>query len=162
MEIETILSILAFVGSIVSGAFAVYTYRKSVVHDKKQATLEAYNRLEAEALEPLDKLMPAKIKDIAHNPRSEEYKQITSYVARIEHFCIGVEEKIYDFDVVYKLGHGFLECRILNRIEPIIAKKNSSSDEDYYANTNAVIGRMQLRNSKRRNKKTVSRKREFS
>lgn len=147
MEIETILSVLAFAGSIVSGAFSVYTYRKSVIHDKKQSTLEAYNRLEAEALEPLDKLMPATIKEIVHNPRSEEYKKVSVYVARIEHFCIGVEENIYDFDVMYKLGHGFLDVRILNRIEPIIAKKNSRSEEDYYANTNAVIRRMKIRNN---------------
>ena len=77
--------------------------------------------------------MPKQIAEIAKNTRSEEYKQISGYVARIEHFCVGVNQKIYDRNVVYELAQGYLDGTIKSRIEPMIEKKNRFG-HDYYAN----------------------------
>ncbi len=77
--------------------------------------------------------MPKQIAEIAKNTRSEEYKQISAYVARIEHFCVGVNQKIYDRNVVYELAQGYLDGTIKSRIEPMIEKK-SRFGHDYYAN----------------------------
>ena len=51
---------------------------------------------------------------------------------------IGVNEKIYDKGVFYKMAHGYFDGHILyRRIEPIlISKKNA---EQYYSNTYSIL-----------------------
>ena len=117
---DTALSVAALVVSLFSAGFTLYTFIWTKVRDRKQATLEAYNRLQEQVLDHL-------------NTRSEEYKQISAYVARIEHFCVGVNQKIYDRNVVYELAQGYLDGTIKSRIEPMIEKK-SRFGHDYYAN----------------------------
>ena len=67
--------------------------------------------------------------------------EISTYIARIEHFCVGVNSEIYDRKTVYNLAHGFLDGTILKRIEPIINRKNFDGKE-YYDNTKKVIAWM--------------------
>lgn len=130
---DTALSVAAFAVSLFSAGFTLYTFIWTKVRDRKQATLEAYNRLQEQVLDHLNVYMPKQIAEIAKNTRSEEYKQISAYVARIEHFCVGVNQKIYDRNVVYELAQGYLDGTIKNRIEPMIEKKNRCG-HDYYAN----------------------------
>lgn len=150
---ETILSITAIVISIISGGFTYYTFRWTAERDRKQATLEAYNRLQEQVLDHLNHYMPKDIEEIAKNVRSEEYKKISAYIARIEHFCVGVNQKIYDHAVVYELAHGYLDGSIKSRITPLIGKKNRSG-HDYYANIHGVYAWME---TEQRNRDGVSR-----
>ena len=48
---ETILSIIALVISVISGGFALYTFIWTARRDRKQATLDAYNTLQEQALD---------------------------------------------------------------------------------------------------------------
>ena len=127
------LSVAAFAISLFSAGFTLYTFIWTKVRDRKQATLEAYNRLQEQVLDHLNVYMPKQIAEIAKNVRSEEYKQMSAYVARIEHFCVGINQKIYDRNVVYELAKGYLDGMVKNRIEPIIVKKNRFG-HDYYTN----------------------------
>ena len=135
---ELIVAIVSGVIAIASALFSVFTYYNTVLHDRKSATLEAYNRLQAEVFDPLNSYTPMEISDICEDTKSVEYKVLSGYLARIEHFCIGVNEKIYDKGVFYKMAHGYFDGHILyRRIEPIlISKKNA---EQYYSNTYSVL-----------------------
>ena len=137
MSVEIVLSIIAIVISVISGGFACYTFIWTAGRDRKQATLVAYNQLQEQALDHLNYYMPAAIKEIAKDRRSEEYKKLSAYVARIEHFCVGVNHKIYDQKTVYELAHGYFDGGLKTRIEPIIERKNQF-DHDYYANIHEV------------------------
>ena len=132
-------------------AFSWITYRKSIVHDRQQATLDAYNQLQEQALDQLNYYVPTQVAEIAKDPRSEEYKKISAYIARIEHFCVGVNQKIYDRKTVYELAHGYLDSSIKKRIEPIIEKKNKFG-HDYYANIHQVYDWMENETEKRKKK----------
>lgn len=134
---ETILSIIAILISVISGGFALYTFFWTAARDRKQATLDAYNQLQEQALDHLNCYMPATIKEIAKNRKSEEYKKLSAYVARIEHFCVGVNQKIYDRKTVYELAHGYFDGGLKTRIEPIIDQKNQFG-QDYYENIHKV------------------------
>ena len=92
----TTIDLITISFSVIAAIFSLITYRKSIVHDRQQATLDAYNQLQEQALDHLNYYMPAAIKEIAKDRRSEEYKKLSAYVARIEHFCVGVNQKIYD------------------------------------------------------------------
>ena len=137
---ETTLSIIAIIISVGSGLFAFYTFFWTAQRDRKQATLDAYNVLQNEVFDKINLLMPSEIKEIVKNRRSEEYKEISSYIARLEHFCVGVNTGIYDRDTVYKLAHGYLDSNtIRSRIDPIIEKKHIKAEEDYYENIHTVL-----------------------
>lgn len=46
------------------------------------------------------------LKEVVKNRRTDEYKQLSSHVARVEHFAVGVNQKIYDLNTAYELSHG--------------------------------------------------------
>lgn len=107
--------------SVISDGFAFYTFLWTAHRDRKQATLDAYNRLQEEVLDHLSHYRPSEIREIAGDPRSESYKILSGYIARIEHFCVGVTQKIYDPKTVYELVYGYLDGAIKTRIERIIS-----------------------------------------
>ena len=135
---ETVLSIIAIVISVISGVFALYTFFWTATRDRKQATLDAYNRLQEQALDHLNHYTPAQMAETAKYARSDDYKTVSAYIARIEHFCVGVNQKIYDPETVYALAEGYLDGAIKTRIEPIINKKNQNGAVDYYENIHQV------------------------
>ena len=139
---EAVLSIIAIVISVVSGGFALYTFLWTAQRDRKQATLEAYNRLQNEVFDKLNLYKPSEIREICEDSTTEEYKEISGYLARIEHFCVGVNTKIYDRKTFYALAHGYFDGHQLRkRIEPLIDSKNQSknSKEVFYNDTKSVL-----------------------
>ena len=46
---ETALSIIAMIISVISGGFALYTFFWTAARDRQQATLDAYNQLQQQA-----------------------------------------------------------------------------------------------------------------
>jgi hypothetical protein len=144
---ELIVAIVSGVIAIASALFSVFTYYNTVLHDRKLATLEAYNRLQAEVFDPLNSYTPMEISDICEDTKSVEYKVLSGYLARIEHFYIGINEKIYDKGVFYKMAHGYFDGHILyRRIEPILMSKKNA--EQYYSNTYSVLEQMNKKSTK--------------
>jgi len=138
---EYLTDIITIVSSVTAAVFAVTTYLKDVKHDRLQSTLDAYNSLQEQSLDYLTNYTTDQIKEISKNYRTEEYKLLSTYIARIEHFCVGVNLKIYDRKTVYKLAGGFLDDVIYKKISPMIERKNYGSN-DFYENTNKVIQEM--------------------
>lgn len=139
---ETILSIIALVVSLISGGFTFYTFWWTNRRDRRQATLEAYNRLQAEVFDNLNTYTPAEIRDICTDVKLPEYKTISGYVARIEHFCVGLNENIYDRKTFYALAHGYFDgYQLRKRIEPLLKAKNQSnnSKELFYNDTISIL-----------------------
>ena len=148
---ETVLSIVAIVLSFLSGGFALYTFIWTSKRDRKQATLEAYNRLQAEVFDNLNAYRPSEICNIVEDTKSQEYKILSGYLARIEHFCVGINEGIYDKDTFYALAHGYFDGNQLKkRIEPLLEAKNRSSktNELFYNDTISVLRWMDKQKNK--------------
>jgi len=138
---EIALSVIALVISVMSGIFALVSFLWTAARDRKQATLEAYNRLQAEVFDPINTYSPEEIEVICEDTKSMEYKIVSGYLARIEHFCVGVNNKIYDDKVFYSLAHGYFDGHQLRkRIEPLLNAKNTSnfSKELFYVNLYSV------------------------
>ena len=150
-EITTV-DLITIVFSVIAAIFSLITYRNSIIHDRRQSTLDAYTQLQEQALDHLNYYRPAEIADIAEDPRSQAYKKVSGYIARIEHFCVGVTQKIYDRKTVYELAHGYFDGAVRDRIEPIIERKNQSGI-DYYGNIHSVYGWMEEETQKRMRKR---------
>lgn len=149
---ETILSVIALAISVISGGFTLYTFYWTAARDRKQATLEAYNRLQSEVFDPINTYSPEEIEEICEDTKSMEYKILSGYLARIEHFCVGVNNKIYDDKVFYSLAHGYFDGHQLRkRIEPLLDAKNNSNfnKELFYANLYSVWDWMEKKVAKK-------------
>ena len=144
----SIVDLISLGFSLIAAGFAVFTYWSNVIHDRKKSTLEAYNTLQEQALDKLYVYMPKELKEIVRNRRTEEYKIVSSYVARVEHFAVGVNQKIYDLDTVYELSHGFLDGGIRSRIEIIIERKGEDFQEEFYQNIKVLYKKMDKRTEK--------------
>ena len=67
-------------------------------------------------------------------------------LARIEHFCVGVEQDIYDWETVYELAHGFFDGTVQDWLTPLVNRKQSFvNGYDPYANTRKVWARMEAK-----------------
>ena len=149
--ISLIISVVSALVAVVSVAFSIVTYQKTVKHDRRQATLDAYNRLQEQAFDFLNMYSPSEIREICVNTQTQKYKTLSGYAARIEHFCAGVYKKVYDFDVFYTLAHGYFDGFLLkSRLEPILNKKNSGggSNELFYPHIHFVWQDMKERRNR--------------
>lgn len=126
--------------SIVSLCFSLFTWYRALIHDRKKDTLDAFNVLQQQAFDPLQSYTRARIREIAGDARSEEYRIVSTYLARIEHFYVGVEQKVYDQRTVWELSEGFLNRGVYEKLKPIIEHKNQQ--KNYYRNFLAVVEKM--------------------
>ena len=132
------MEIVSLILSIAAGAFSVFTFWFAVRHDRKKDTIDAYNQLQEQVLDKLSLYMPKEIEEISKQPRSEEYKTVGHYLARIEHFCVGVREKVYDKNIVIALGNGYLNGVIWSRVQSMVQVKGKV----YYQNYCWLISQM--------------------
>lgn len=147
--IETIISAISAVAAVVAAIIAVVTLNKSrqeqkegLDRQKKQATLEAYNKLQEQVLDKLNQYKPAEIKAISGNSKSAEYTELSTYLARIEHFCVGLTNDIFDYETFYSLAHGYFDegGTLYNRMLPLLESKRRG--KEYYANIQEVWCKM--------------------
>lgn len=151
--VSLVIAIISAVLAVASAGFSCFTYFRNVIHDRRRDTLDAYNTLQNEAFDKLNTMKPANIREIADNPQSDAYKTVSGYIARIEHFCAGVNLGIYDRKTVYALAHGYLDGNmILSRINPIIEKKHRNAEKDYYENIHKVLAWMDKESQKQKKK----------
>ena len=154
---EVIISWVAAVVSVGSLIVSVYTVVWTRLHDRRQATLEAVNRLQAEVFDELNKCSPSKIEKECSDIHSAEYKKIGGYMSRINHFAVGAFQKIYDKKTFYKLAHGYFDGDTMKKkLFKIIEIKNSNkkNEETYYEATRNLLEWMDKYGEKNKKRKS--------
>ena len=140
----TIVGVLADLAAVMALLFGIMQYKNIQSRENKIATIEAYARLQTEALDELNHWSPSEIREAVNDRRSDAYKILSSYLARIECFCAGIVHDIYDFDVFYDIAHGYFDGKTLkNRLIPLLERKLDRADEDYFRNIQVVWKRME-------------------
>ncbi len=108
---------------------------------KKQATLDAYNILQEQVCDRINYYQIKDIKDAYRNSDKAFMAELDGYVARIEHYCVGLEMSIYDYDTFYELTHGYFDDGPLKeRIDIILANKDLA--EEHYSHIYDVWEKM--------------------
>lgn len=96
---------------------------------------------------------PSKIREIAKHcdepEYSHDYHVLGTLLARIEHFCVGVNTEVYDWQTVYELSHGFFDKTVRYRISPLIERKEGFFGTDPYENTKNVFEKMEAESKRR-------------
>lgn len=119
---ETLISYISLAFSIGSVIFAFGTFVWTAKRDRKQATFEAFNRLQNEVFDKINLKSKIDVKNIAENPKSAEFTEYSQYLARIEQFCVGIAAKIYDYKITKKVAAKYLKD-IYHKSLPVIEKK---------------------------------------
>ncbi len=132
----------AFIISVLSLVLAVANMVMSQIHDRKKDTLDAFNVLQEQVI---DKILPYTVKraeEIKHSNQDADYRLISTSLARIEHFCVGVNQGIYDFVVLRELAK---ERIIITYyiLKPIIDQKEKIGKGNYYANFRKVVEKLE-------------------
>lgn len=139
---ELYISIAALGASVVSIVVSVVIYYVGVVREKKQATLDAFNLLQAQVLDRLNYYRKTDVDDIADDIHSADYKELSSLLARCEHFAVGVNAGIYDRKTVRRLAGRYI-ISLYDKMEPLIEKKRKlNTSERHYREFEALVEKM--------------------
>ena len=121
---ETILTLLALILSLISFVWSLRVHNQSLVRERKQATLDAFNVFQCQVLDELSGYPRKEIEEIAEDPRSADYKDMSKLLARCEHFAVGVNQEIYDKNTVRALAEEHIVV-VYGKLLPLIQKKRS-------------------------------------
>lgn len=175
---EIIISIIAVFVSIVTFLFTVMVTYRSEQREKKQATLDALNVLQEQVFDNLNTYTFAEVKNVATQWQSsiqaknrfindkqgtsdefwnthheydsviEEYRKLSGYLARIEHFALGVNTGIYDVKVTERAATTYF-VMLYKKLMPILAVKNNVTPTDtnmkneYHTEFSTLVKRIQ-------------------
>ena len=151
---ELTISILAFIVSFATFLFSVLVTYRGEQREKEQATLDALNILQEQVFDNLNEYTFGEIKNIAeqwsasieaknkfvenndfweshheYDSVVDEYRKISGYLARIEHFALGVNTGIYDAKVTERAATTYF-VMLFKKLQPILAVKNGGSVRD--------------------------------
>lgn len=138
---EYVIALLSALGAVAAVVVSLVIYALGLLREKKQATLEAYNVLQTDVFDKLNLFTNRQIRDICievcenngsksniSDETNEKFYVLISYLARLEHFSIGVNTGIYDAKTAERAGTAFLQGQY-TKLFPLIytqEKRNKS------------------------------------
>ncbi len=135
MIIDIISMIVSAGATIIAAIALVNTYqsqRDALIRERKQATIEAFNILQTEVLDPMVNIKKSEAKLAAErhleaDGDKEIYDAFRAQIARLDHFAVGICEETYDYETFCKLG-GEHVMYLYEKVEPIITEARTCSE----------------------------------
>ena len=131
MHFETVSVIIAVIAVIVSIATLICTK----IYNRKKDTLDGFNRLQKEVLDRLNEYSDDDIKKTACHAEKledEKYREITVLLARIEHFAVGANTRIYNVRIIKRCAGKYF-INLYKKLDPMIEqKKNKRPKAKHY------------------------------
>ncbi len=144
---KDLLAIVSLVFAIVGCVFSVFTYFKTFLYERKKSTIAAYLELQ-DCMAVLYSYKKDEIQDFVYDMETEEYKALSNCVAMIEIFAVGINNRIYDFNVMYEMSHGYLDKTLRQRIEYILELKLERAEKEFYPNIRVLFNKMDRKTKK--------------
>lgn len=144
MSISELISCIANIATAVGVFFAGYTYHSDKVRKRKQDTINEYAVLQENVLSKMNEWKTTGVKSACEDRTCKGYKILSSYLAEIERFCVGIDEKIYDFETLYNISHGYFDSErgLQKKLVILIEAKSGDATEDYFYALHKVWKRM--------------------
>lgn len=145
MNMELYISLAAMIISLISVIVSVAIYLLGIQRDKKQDTLDSFNLLQEQVFDKLNLITYSDITNICKKVDSGsiddetnmKYYELLGYLARLEHFSLGVNTGIYDAKTTERAGTAFL-VSLRKKLLPVIelqekrGNRNSDKRIEYY------------------------------
>lgn len=127
MNMELYISLAAMIISLISVIVSVAIYLLGIQRDKKQDTLDFFNLLQEQVFDKLNLITYSEITNICKKVDSgsiddetnSKYYELLGYLARLEHFSLGVNTGIYDAKTAERAGTAFL-VSLRKKLLPVI------------------------------------------
>lgn len=175
---ELTISIVAVLVSVATFLFTIMVTYRGEQRERKQATLDALNVLQEQVFDNLNTYTFAEVRSVAtqwqlslqaknkfindkqgttdefwntyheYDSVIEEYRKLSGYLARIEHFALGVNTGIYDVKVTERAATTYF-VMLYKKMMPIIAVKNngdptnSELKNEYHTEFSTLVERIQ-------------------
>lgn len=175
---EVLISIIAVLVSFATFLFTVLVTYRGEQREKKQATLDALNVLQEQVFDNLNQYTFGEIRNIAVQWQSsikeknafinnkegtveefwdthqeydsivDEYRKLSGYLARIEHFALGVNTGIYDAEVTERAATTYF-VMLYKKMMPILSVKNNGTlaeskvKNEYHIEFSTLVKRLQ-------------------
>ena len=123
--------IISVILSAIALALSVYTFASAAEYQKKQNTIDAINQLQDQVFDTMNLYKSGDIATIAKDNKSEEYKTISKYLARCNHFANAVDAGVYNRKLVAKLCGEYFYY-LYKKFEPLIEKKRQGGHTQRY------------------------------
>ncbi len=145
MNMELYISLAAMIISLISVIVSIAIYLLGIQRDKKQDTLDSFNLLQEQVFDKLNLITYSEITNICKkvdngsidDETNSKYYELLGYLARLEHFSLGVNTGIYDAKTAERAGTAFL-VSLRKKLLPVIElqekRGNHNSDKriEYY------------------------------
>ena len=142
---ELYISLAAMIISLISVIVSVAIYLLGIQRDKKQDTLDSFNLLQEQVFDKLNLITYSEITNICKkvdngsidDETNSKYYELLGYLARLEHFSLGVNTGIYDAKTAERAGTAFL-VSLRKKLLPVIelqekrGNRNSDKRIEYY------------------------------
>ena len=143
MDPTIVIAVISMVVSVITLINSIYL---QLYLSRKKATVEAFNTLQNEVLDKLvfDKKGNAEliVKNLNNADCIKAYNDYRTLLARLEHFSIGVNQRIYSFKVVKMLAGAHL-VSLFQKVKPIIDKSNEHFPDNHnFREFVKLIGRL--------------------
>ena len=146
------MELAALLLSIAAILLSIYQWWKDNSRQKKESTINAFYNLQNDALHELNMIIAACDGDMNSIIRgSENWKKVTGYLSKIEHFSVGVNARVYSLEILNRMAGGYF-IHMFETLQPVIQKKrayNNSNGKHYDEFESAVNHLRELR--KKRN-----------
>lgn len=121
------MEISAMIISIVALILSLLQFIFNSNREKNESTLVAYNELQNEVFSKLNTIFIFYDNDFSDFEENGEYwEDLTTYLAKIERFCVGINTHIYSINILNRLGGGYF-IRIFETLKPVINKKRTKN-----------------------------------
>ena len=75
---------------------------------------------------------------------------LSNCIAHLEIFATGINQGIYDFEIVYSMAHGYIDKALKGKIEYLLDMKSRRNEDSYYNNTKWLLAEMEQRENRER------------
>lgn len=162
---ELYISIIAAIISLVSIFVSVAIYFYGISRERKQATLNAFNILQEQVFDKLNQYTFGEIREICERwdqilPRCQwdkyseeeiakmnntilEYRLLSGFLARIEHFSLGVNSGIYDAKIAERAATTYFVMLYRNKLKPLLDEKQENSKTEYYTEFRKLVEKIE-------------------
>ena len=126
--------------SVIAVCVSIGTFVWAAKRDKTRDTIKAYEDLQT-FLYHFYEYPDGEIETFVNDKNSDEFKALSNSLARLEILSTGVRKEIYDFEIVYKMAHGYLDGVLRDKIDYMLYLKSGNSNQ-FYANTQKIKEKM--------------------
>lgn len=141
IEFGDIINVITMIGSFIALIFSMITFFTVKKREIRKDTVDAYRQLQ-EDLHFIYQYKKGEIETFVTDRTSEEYKALSTCLAKIEFFSTGIKTRVYDYKTTYSLAHGFLDMTLKTKIKYLIDYKNEIAEEKFYINTTWLLNKM--------------------